>query len=72
MVSPAQLADIRARIAAFNHFAARGPHERSQELIDLEAVLIDLDHLRAGIKRIADGYGGDVQSLARNLLEGKV
>lgn len=32
----------------------------------------ELDRLRAGILRIADGYGGDVTSLARNLLDGKV
>lgn len=32
----------------------------------------EIDRLRAGLTRIAEGYGGDVQSLARNLLEGKV
>lgn len=35
-------------------------------------LLKDYEYLRAGLTRIAEGYGGDVQSLAKSLLEGKV
>ena len=36
----------------------------------LECPWCEINRLRAGIQRIADGYGGDVQSLAKLLLAG--
>lgn len=38
---------------------------------ELQRLRAEERRLRAGIQRIADGYGGDVASFARNLLKGK-
>jgi hypothetical protein len=38
----------------------------------LECPWCEINRLRAGITRIAEGYGGDVASFAQNLLDGKV
>lgn len=36
------------------------------------AAAYEIDRLTAGLQLIADGYGGDVESFAQQLLEGKV
>lgn len=36
---------------------------------DIRALLTEYERLRDGVKRIADGYGGDVGSFAQNLLK---
>jgi hypothetical protein len=66
-----RLEEVKARVRAFNIFAANVQHYKTQEFLDLELALSEIERLRAALHGVMDctGTGTRQYHIAREALQ---